>query len=90
MDSTSIASGNSLTNNLSLFLEYLITKYGNGKGVAPDSGHLDNLYCKSAILLLVTLMPTFSSHPLCRGLFHAYHNAGIHIRPCAKEIPILH
>lgn len=61
MDSTSIASGNSLTNKHTLFIiEYLITKYGNGKGVAPDSGYLDNLYCKSTILLFfVTLMPIF-------------------------------
>ncbi|KAF8956330.1 thioredoxin-like protein [Flammula alnicola] len=25
-------------------VEYVITKYGNGKGVPPDSGYLDNLY----------------------------------------------
>jgi glutathione S-transferase len=26
--------------------EYLITKYGNGKAVPPESGFIDNLYCE--------------------------------------------
>ena len=27
-------------------IEYLITKYGNGKATPPESGYLDNLYCE--------------------------------------------
>jgi len=79
--------------------EYLITKYGNGKAVPPESGLIDNLYCEIRNILSGsirnwhtysvshyaegTLMPII----IQRMIFNfAHKNAPIGIQPAVKTV----
>lgn len=50
--------------------EYLITKYGNGKAVPPESGFVDNIYCEFRYIYIsgsiryytIYLIPPLVSH----------------------------
>jgi len=75
---------------LTFWAEYLIAKYGKDKAQPPESGFLDNLYCKCCTFDFCFSVEFFSafrcSHTLRRGFFDASSGPKVHLHSCPEKL----